>query len=66
MIDGVEERGREIDGVEERDLERVREESKTGDNGESTSESIKEREKKEFLGGGIGWNGDSGNQRGIT
>ena len=44
----------------------MREESETGDDGESTSESIKEREKKEFLGGGIGQNGDSGNQRGIT
>ena len=39
-------RGKEIDGVEERDLEQVREESETGDDGESMSENIRGREKK--------------------
>ena len=37
------------------------EESKTGDDGESTSKNIKEIEKKEFLDGGIERNGDRGN-----
>ena len=44
----------------------MREESETGDDGESTSENIKERKKEEFVDSGIAWNGERGNQRGIT
>ena len=43
----------------------MREESETGDDGESMSENIKEK-KKEFLDGRIERNGEGGNQRGIT